>query len=87
MDEYDNTANEDFENRIIEEVQDLPEDAAMFIFNEDGVQKLQYINKNKFAVPVHFTQTKAGTLFWTSPRRTIDEFKIEWTFVDRWAQA
>lgn len=87
MDEYDNMANEDLENRIIEEVQSLPEDAAIFIFNEDGEQTLQYINKDKFTVPVHFTQTKAGTLFWTSPRKTIDAFKIEWTFLDRWAQA
>uniref|UniRef100_T1H7L6 Uncharacterized protein n=1 Tax=Megaselia scalaris TaxID=36166 RepID=T1H7L6_MEGSC len=82
-----NMANEDIENRIIEEVQSLPDDAAIFIINEDGDQTLQYINKDKFTVPVHFAQTESGTLFWTSPMKTINAFKIEWTFLDRWAQA
>lgn len=82
----DNDANEDLEQRLIEDIQNSPTDAAIFIFNEDGSTKLQQIDRQKFYIPVHFARTNAGTFFWTSAQKS-EPMKIEWTFLDRWAQA
>ncbi|XP_067647994.1 enhancer of split malpha protein [Eurosta solidaginis] len=87
--EMDNRANEDLEQRLIEEMRMCEDGAAIVVYNEDGTQRLQAVEKyDEFYVPVHFARTNAGTFFWTSlQRETIEPYKIQWNFMDRWAQA
>ncbi|XP_054735346.1 enhancer of split malpha protein [Anastrepha obliqua] len=86
--EMDNRANEDLEQRLVEELEMCDSDAALVVYNEDGKPRLQTVDKDEIYVPVHFARTNAGTFFWTSlQRQTMEPYKIQWNFMDRWAQA
>ncbi|XP_037940220.1 enhancer of split malpha protein [Teleopsis dalmanni] len=86
--DMDNMANDHLENRLIEEIHQSEEGAAIIVYNEDGTRRLKTFDKEDFYVPVHFARTNAGTFFWTSiQRETIEPYQIEWNFLDRWAQA
>nr|XP_014099991.1 enhancer of split malpha protein-like [Bactrocera oleae] len=86
--EMDNRANEDLEQRLVEEMHMCEDGAAIVVYNADGTPRLQTVEKDEFYVPVHFARTNAGTFFWTSlQRQTIERYNIQWNFMDRWGQA
>ena len=86
--EMDNRANEDLEQRLVEEMHMCEDGAAIVVYNADGTPRLQTVEKDEFYVPVHFARTNAGTFFWTSlQRQTIEPYNIQWNFMDRWGQA
>lgn len=63
----DNAANEALEARIVSEMAQCDEDAAVYVYNEDGVTcNLQPVQRAQQFVPVHFARTNAGTFFWTT---------------------
>lgn len=86
--EMDNRANEDLEQRLVEELHMCDDGAAIVVYNADGTHRLQAVEKDEFYVPVHFARTNAGTFFWTSlQRETMQPYNISWNFMDRWGQA
>ncbi|KAI9588268.1 enhancer of split malpha protein [Glossina fuscipes] len=86
--DMDNMANEKLENRLLEEVQYSERGDAIIVYDGNDSGQLQMVDKQNFYVPVHFARTDTGTFFWTSVQREcIEAHKIEWHFLDRWAQA
>uniref|UniRef100_A0A1A9WRJ3 Enhancer of split malpha protein n=1 Tax=Glossina brevipalpis TaxID=37001 RepID=A0A1A9WRJ3_9MUSC len=84
----DNMANEELENRLLEEVLCSEEGNAIIVCNGSDSGQLQMVDKENFYVPVHFARTDNGTFFWTSVERDcVEPHKIEWHFLDRWTQA
>lgn len=96
----DNTANEELETRIFREIEQCPNDAAVYICNgADSAYELHSVRSAEKFVPVHFARTEAGTFFWTTIQRPIDHELVQPIFCqsgyqqpelqygDRWVQA
>lgn len=95
----DNSCNEELESRIFREIQYCPEDAAVYVFDGEACQR-QKVTRDQTYVPVHFARTEAGTFFWTTVQKPVDEDLIQPTYCtssyqhpelqypgDRWVQA
>lgn len=94
----DNTANEDLEERIFNEIDQCAENAAVYVY-DDCEAALQRIEQDQKFVPVHFARTEAGTFFWTTIQHPVDYELLQPTychsdfqqpqlqFADRWVQA
>lgn len=97
----DNSANEQLESRIISEIEQCPEDAGVFVYNDElGGCELQSVQRDQQFVPVHFARTNAGTFFWTTMTKEVDCDLVQPTYCcshfqqpefqhagDRWVQA
>lgn len=90
----DNFANEELESRIIREIEQCDDDAAIYVYNNDECE-LQAVHRDQKFVPVHFARTEAGTFFWTTMQKPVDyEQSSHYCanhnqphFGDRWVQA
>lgn len=84
----ENFANEELESRIINEIADCEDDAAIFVYNDDECE-LQAVHRETTFIPVHFARTEAGTFFWTTMQKPIDDGETScWSHCgDRWVQA
>lgn len=88
----ENFANEELESRILNEIADCQDDAAIYVYHDDECE-LQAINRETTFIPVHFARTEAGTFFWTTmQKQPIDDEDTESTHCwsqcgDRWVQA
>jgi Enhancer of split M4 family len=93
----DNSANEELESRIMTEIEQCPNNAAIYVY-ENNVSELQPVFRKQQFVPVHFARTEAGTFFWTTVQRAADSDLLEPSFcssgyqvpqlqTDRWVQA
>lgn len=94
----DNSANEELESRIFNEIQQCQNDAAVYIY-ENNECELRQVQQQQNYVPVHFARTDAGTFFWTTMSKPVDADLIQPTFCcsgyqqpelqygDRWVQA
>lgn len=83
----DNDSNETLETRILDEIRDCGDDAAVYVYGEDH---LVPINKHNSYVPVHFARTHEGTFFWTTFDNKINESQLPQlnsSRFDRWIQA
>ncbi|GAB0099484.1 enhancer of split malpha protein [Sergentomyia squamirostris] len=95
----DNSANEELEARIFEEIAQCADDAAVYVYNpEDGECHVKPVHREEKFVPVHFARTEAGTFFWTTLNKEVDCDLIQPTYCcshyqqpqlqyDRWVQA
>lgn len=95
----DNSCNEELESRIFREIQHCPEDAAVYVYDGQECER-QSVARDQTFVPVHFARTEAGTFFWTTIQKQVDEDLIQPTYCqsayqhpelqcrgDRWVQA
>lgn len=85
----DNFANEELESRILNEIADCEDDAAIYVYNDDECE-LQAVHRETTFVPVHFARTEAGTFFWTTMQKPIEHEEVTncWSHCgDRWVQA
>lgn len=84
----ENFANEELESRIINEIADCEDDAAIYVYNDDECE-LQAVHRETTFIPVHFARTEAGTFFWTTMQKPIDDEETScWSHCgDRWVQA
>ncbi|XP_055691602.1 enhancer of split m4 protein-like [Lutzomyia longipalpis] len=77
----DNTANEELEARIMEEIAQCADNAAVYVYTpEDGECHLQPVQRDQTFVPVHFARTDAGTFFWTTVGKEADCDLIQPTY-------
>lgn len=97
----DNSANEELESRIFSEIEQCPEDAGVYVYNDEfGGCELQSVQRDQQFVPVHFARTNAGTFFWTTMTKEVDCDLVQPTYCcshfqqpefqhcgDRWVQA
>ena len=96
----DNCANEELESRIFSEIEQCPEDAGVYVYNDElGGCELQAVQRDQQFVPVHFARTNAGTFFWTTMAKEVDCDLVQPTYCcsyfqqpefqhgDRWVQA
>lgn len=96
----DNSANEELESRIFNEIEQCPEDVGVYVYNDDlGGCELQPVQRDQQFVPVHFARTNAGTFFWTTMTKDVDCDLVQPTYCcshfqqpefqygDRWVQA
>lgn len=96
--EDDNSANEELESRIFHEIEQCPDDAAVYVYNNDECE-IKPVHREQQYVPVHFARTEAGTFFWTTMQKPVDYDLVQPTyccsdyqqpqlqFGDRWVQA
>lgn len=96
--EDDNSANEELESRIFHEIEQCPDDAAVYVYNNDECE-IQPVHRQQQYVPVHFARTEAGTFFWTTMQKPADYDLVQPTYCcsdyqqpqlqygDRWVQA
>lgn len=94
----DNSANELLEEKLLNEINNCMEDAAIYVYN-DNACRIQPVQQDQSFIPVHFARTEAGTFFWTTVQRPADCDLIEPTcyyseyqepqlqYGDRWVQA
>lgn len=94
----DNSANEELESRIFHEIEQCADDAAVYVY-EDDEAALRHIQPDQKYVPVHFARTDAGTFFWTTMQKPVDNDLVQPTYCysdfqqpelqrgDRWVQA
>lgn len=85
----ENFANEELESRILNEIADCEDDAAIYVYNDDECE-LQSVHRETTFIPVHFARTEAGTFFWTTMQKPIDDDDNThcWSHCgDRWVQA
>lgn len=94
----DNSANEELESRIFNEIEQCGNDAAVYVYNNDECE-LQAVHADQKFVPVHFARTEAGTFFWTTMQKPVDYELVQPTYCcsgyqipqlqygDRWVQA
>jgi hypothetical protein len=93
----DNSANEELESKIMNEIEQCPDNAAIYVF-ENNTSQLQPVFRKQQFVPVHFARTDAGTFFWTTIQRAADSDLLEPSYccsgyqvpelqTDRWVQA
>lgn len=80
----ENYANEMLEQRIISEIEQCDEDAAMYVV-QGNRRHIVPVEKTQTFVPVNFVRTESGTFFWTS-METIQQQQF-YSPRDRWAQA
>lgn len=66
-----NSANEELESRLIEELETCPPESALLVC-EEGEWRVASVQQVKPFVPVHFARTEAGTFFWTSASADCD---------------
>lgn len=95
----DNSANEELESRIFREIEQCADNAAVYICNSDAEYEMHSVNAEEKFVPVHFARTEAGTFFWTTVQRPVDQDLFqpmycesayqqpELQYGDRWVQA
>ena len=100
MPENDNSANEELESRIFNEIEQCDDNAAVYVYENDECE-LQQISRTDKVIPVNFARTEAGTFFWTSMVRSVDYDLVQpldcysryqlprpqQTPMDRWVQA
>lgn len=92
----ENSANEELESRLFDEIRTCDENAAIFVYDGDECS-LQSVHREQRFVPVHFARTEAGTFFWTTVTKPVVPEVIQPTFCcsafqhcsagDRWVQA
>lgn len=86
----ENFANEELESRILNEIAECEDDAAIYVYNDDECE-LQAVHRDQTFIPVHFARTEAGTFFWTTmqkPMYNADDDINCWSHCgDRWVQA
>lgn len=95
----DNSANEELESRIFNEIHQCSDEAGVYVYNSNDEYELQSVERDQKYVPVHFARTEAGTFFWTTVQRSCDADlaqpmycqsafqQPELQFGDRWVQA
>lgn len=67
----DNFANEELESRILNEIEQCNNDAAIYVYSDDECE-MQAVHQDQKFVPVHFARTEAGTFFWTTMQKPVD---------------
>ncbi|CAO1435707.1 unnamed protein product [Diamesa serratosioi] len=80
-----NSFNEELEYRIIDEIKNCQDNAAMYVYGEDDNCSMTPVFKSRILdeirgcddcchtfVPVHFARTDAGTFFWTANYQNTD---------------
>lgn len=85
----ENFANEELESRILNEIAECEDDAAIYVYNDDECN-VQAVQRETTFIPVHFARTEAGTFFWTTMQRPVENDDIPhcWPHCgDRWVQA
>ncbi|XP_055855673.1 enhancer of split malpha protein [Episyrphus balteatus] len=86
----DNAANEALEQRILAEVQNCGDNAAILV-HQGGRRHVVPVHREQKFIPVHFARTNNGTFFWTSVEREQQQsFQQEHhhqSHLDRWVQA
>lgn len=94
----DNSANEALEAKLMNEINNCMDDAAIYVYGENNSCNLTPVAKDQTFVPVHFYRNEAGTFFWTTMQRPADCDLIEphcfsdhqvpqMQHGDRWVQA
>lgn len=95
----ENAANEALESRILHEIEQCKEDAAVYVYNDNDECELKPVYADQKFVPVHFARTEAGTFFWTTMQKPVDYELVQPTYCcsgyqipqlqygDRWVQA
>lgn len=96
----DNSANEELEARIFQEIEQCEQDAGVYVYNDElGACELKPVERDQQFVPVHFARTNAGTFFWTTMNKDVDCDLVQPTYCcsyfqqpelqcgDRWVQA
>ncbi|XP_055903242.1 enhancer of split malpha protein [Eupeodes corollae] len=83
----DNAANEALEQRIIAEVQECSDDAAIYVY-QGGRRFVVPVHREQKFIPVHFARTNTGTFFWTSMDLENQKQQLRNPSpLDRWVQA
>lgn len=83
----ENFANEELESRILNEITQCEDDAAIYVYNDDECE-LQAVHREQTFIPVHFARTEAGTFFWTTMTKPVADNEQCWSHCgDRWVQA
>lgn len=87
----ENFANEELESRILNEINECENNAAIYVYNEDDECEMHSVHRDQTFIPVHFARTEAGTFFWTTMQRPAydndDEISCWSHCGDRWVQA
>lgn len=94
----DNSANEVLEAKLMNEINNCMDNAAIYVYGENNSCNLTPVFQQQTFVPVHFARNEYGTFFWTSMQRPADCDLVEphcfsdhqvpqMQFGDRWVQA
>ncbi|EDV97553.1 enhancer of split m4 protein [Drosophila grimshawi] len=84
----DNMANEQLEQRLINDLRQCPNNAAIIV-QQSEQQLIVPVHPDQTFIPVHFARTSSGTFFWTSAegaRQQLKENTMHERY-DRWVQA